>query len=224
MKLNNKKRKIIITSLIIGIVISFSFFVIGYKNFLNPNLGYFEIENINEEKDKLCISVSPSNYASSYKVIGYDANGKAVYEAKSDSNVISLDNLYMNYEETISFQVKAFNKNGKSLDSNNFYEYISKDLSFDNNLEHYSVKDKDYIVTLNGEFQDEEYYLEIHYEGLFLKTILVESNQVVINKDILNELSGKVVLKLKKGERIVNQFNLYSNVPIVGNFEITNIE
>lgn len=219
------KRKIVITFFLIGIFLSFSLFVIGYVFYLHPVLSDFEIQKIVEQDSLLYMYLTPSKHASIYKVVGYDAENNMIYEQQSDSNVILLDQLYTNYKDSITFSVYSYDKNEKDLKAKNDYEYVSKDLSFSKELEHFSLKGQDFLVTFEGVMKRDHYTLDVYYENLLLRSIPISTNQVTIPSELLNNLSGQVVLKINKdGKRVTNQFNLYANNPVVGNIRITNKE
>ena len=218
------KRQFVITSLTIGIIISFTFFVIGYINFCNPILDEFRIEKIIEQDSLLYMYVTPSHNANIYKVTGYDKQNNVIYEQNSISNIILLDDLKANYDEEINFKVTAYNKNEDSLNAFNDYNYIFQDLAFSEDNEHYSIKNNDFLVKFIGNSESASYSLDIYYEDLLIKNIPIKNNIALIPKEVLNELSGKVILKVNKdGKRITNQFNLYVNSPVVGNISITNM-
>lgn len=220
-----KKKQFVISAYLIGIFVSFSFFLIGYKNYLNPKLGSFKISSIKEVDSILYMDVTPSHNAVAYKVVGYDNKENVVYEHVSESNVISLQDFYVANDENLEFNVYAYNKNDIELEADNSYNYITKDLSISNSNEHYSVKGKDFVVLLDGQISEDKYTLDVYYDDVILKTFDILNNQVVLDNELLDSLSGKVVLKLKKNDkRVTSIFTLYANSPVVGNISIKNSE
>lgn len=220
-----KKRQFIISSLVIGILISFACFWIGYQNFLNPKLGDFKIETIKEVDGLLNMYVTPSHNAVFYKVVGYDKQDNIIYEQKSDTNNIILEKFYISNKEELNFKVYAYNKNNKKIEAINDYNYIVKDVSISDNTEHYSIKGEDFVVLFEGDITSNKYTLDVYYDDILLKSLKVVNNQVVISHDVLDDLSGRVVLKLNKNnKRITDIFNIYANSPIVGNVTLRNLD
>lgn len=218
------KRKLVIIGTILAILISSSCFFLGFVNSLHPKLGMFEIEKVEELNNLLYMYTTKSHNAKYYQVIGYDEYENIVYEKSSKSNKILLDELYLNYRESVSFEVYAYNKKEEKLKSENDYKYTSLDLSFSDNLEHFTVKNNDYNVSFLGDYENAKYTLDLNYEGRKIKTLSIKSENVVIPKELINDLSGKITLKLiKNDKRVINTFNLYANSPVVGNISITNL-
>jgi len=218
------RSKFIIVNLVLGIIISFSFFIIGYLNYQNPTLGNFKIKEITEQDSLLYLYATPSHNAITYKVTGINKQNEIIYEQDSDSNIILLNDLTLDYEEETIFKVTAYNKNDESIESENEYNFKFQELSFEKGMEHFSIKDQDFLVKFLGDSNKSSYTLDVYYEDLLLKSFPIIDNQATIPKELLNELSGKVTLKINKdNKRIINQFNIYANSPVVGNITITNM-
>lgn len=218
------KRQTILISLVLGIFLSFSLFLIGYFNYRNPKLGAFQIEQVYEKENLLFLKVTPSHNAISYEVAGYNSDGEQIYQNESESNEILLDDFFVHNGNTVSFQVKAFNKNGDFVSAQNVYSYIFQDLSFALNTEHYTMEGHPFILYFDGDFTTGNYKLDLYYEGLLVKSFPINENSVYIDQGTLKSLSGKAVLQLtKNNERITDVFNLYVNSPIVGDLSIQNL-
>ena len=109
------KSKLIILGIILAILINFSFFFLGFVNSLHPKLGMFEIERVEEVNNLLYMYTTKSNNAKYYQVIGYDEYKNVVYEKNSKSNKILLDELYLDFKESVNFEVYAYNKNEENF-------------------------------------------------------------------------------------------------------------
>lgn len=215
------RNKKVILLLFSAIFIHFLCFCIGFVNRVNPRLSSFSIEGVVEEESYLVLQVTPSHNAVRYKVEGTLENGKVVYETESDSNHIALKDFYN--QEKIYFTVTAFNKNNKKLKSENIYTYVSDDLRIASSNEHYVLKGSNVIISILGKMQD-DCVLDVYYEDVLLKSLNVKQSFVEIPREVLQDISGRVVLKLRKGERVTSVFSLYVNTPLVGNIKISNLE
>ena len=85
-----KNKKVI---LVIGlIIINFSFFIIGYLNYLYPKLSDFTINSVSS-KEVLAVNVSKCAHAVEYNVkVKKDDN--VIYESTSTKEEILLDKFY----------------------------------------------------------------------------------------------------------------------------------
>ncbi len=214
----NKK---IIIFLSLSSLLFFIFFLIGFYNYLHPNLKEFEIINVVEKDNSLYLNFSASPNSIEYKITCEDENNNVVYETKSDENIVKLNDFYEENGKKYMFTVTAFNKKSESLLATNTYLYTSKDATISSNNEHYT---NSAIYNLNIDGDANEYKLEMYYEGNILGTLEVNDNVLAIPTSIFDNLSGKVILKLKnRNDRITSTFNLYINTPVVGNINITNL-
>ena len=60
-KINHK-----VLFIVLLIIVNFTFFVVGYINYLYPRLSEFNIINLESNGDKLVLNVSPSLHAMKY--------------------------------------------------------------------------------------------------------------------------------------------------------------
>ncbi len=214
-----------LTYLCLVFLLTFSSVFVGKAYGFPGNLGEFSIEHIVEEDGLLYLYATPSQNAVSYKAVGMDSTGNTVYEQTSESNVIELKDLYMSYQDTLTFQVYAYNKNGNYIISSNDYAYIMKDLSFGKGTEHYNEKGHDFVIGFDGNSNLANYTIDVYYENALLEQVPVVNNIAAVSHEVIDNLSGTVLLKLNKdGKRILNVFSLYANSPLVGNIAITNLQ
>ena len=199
-------------------------FAVGYTYALNI-VEPFSIQGVIEQNDHLYVQLTPAANAKRYKIYAYDQKNQLIYQKESHSNQIDISDLYGNYKDVITFKANAENKKSESIPAQNEYQYVFTNVSFGKESEHYNEKGKDFIIGLDGEMtKNDQYSIDIMYDKVLLKNIVVQNNIVTISHEILDHLSGRVELKLKKKNRVVNVFTIYANSQIVGNIKITNLK
>ena len=213
------KNKMVIFVLFL-IVLNITFFVIGYVNYLYPKLGNFTIENVVETEKFLTLNVTPSNNATKYEVL-IKKNNKVIYEKVEDTNQIVLDNLEADHNDELEIKVVAFNKNNEEKESNNSYNYVYDDPSFEKGQSHLVTNNSDLILKINGYKANEVYKVKIYYEKKLLYETNEVNNEVVVPYDKIKDYSGclKAIL-YNANDRKLSTFNFYLNTPIVGKIKI----
>ena len=89
----------------------FCFFVIGYLNYLDPELGNFDVLVLKEENGRLNVEVTPSYNATEYEVSIFRADTK-IYEIASSNSFIELNDFQAEFNDQLDIEVVAKNKNG----------------------------------------------------------------------------------------------------------------
>ena len=212
-----KKQIIILVSLLLllSTIICFLFLYLGifwYK------LDDFKIIGLVEDNSNLYLKYEKLDNVSYYEVYGIDENDNVIFYEKTDDNKVSLNNLYLSYNEEISFKVVAGNE--RESKESNIYNYMSKEASFKEN--EYIVGDGDFLLLIEG--IKERLELNVIYRDNIIYKTNVESEQVFISKDIINDYEGRLtaILKNSKG-RIISIYNFYNNPVLVEDAYIDNI-
>lgn len=222
MKRVRKRNKKVIYTFSSLIFISFTLFLIGFYNYLHPDLKKFEIINVVEKDESLYLNFSQSVNSIEYKIVCEDENNNIIFETKSDNNTVKLDNFVEENGKNYTFSVTAYNKKSESLIASNTYLYKSEDATIANDNEHYLPDNGVYILNIVGDITD--YTLEMFYENNLISSMNVLDNSLIIPVSLFDNYAGKVTFKLKNSNgRVTSTFNVYANSLLVGNVNITNI-
>ncbi len=217
-----KKRKFYLISVMLLIVINFAFFVIGYLNYLDPELGNFDVLVLKEENGRLNVEVTPSYNATEYEVSIFRADTK-IYEIASSNSFIELNDFQAEFNDQLDIEVVAKNKNGDEKKSRNKFVYYYKDSTFEKEKDHYHAGTKDLTLFILGYDEIKKYTVELFYGNKLLYTTPVTSENVVIPYQTVEGYSGRITAHLKnENNRITSSFNFYLNTPIVGKLDIVN--
>ena len=216
-----KNKKVI---LVIGlIIINFSFFIIGYLNYLYPKLSDFTINSVSS-KEVLAVNVSKCAHAVEYNVkVKKDDN--VIYESTSTKEEILLDKFYPDYDEEVTISVEAKNKNNDKKISSNEFVYKNKEASLKKSESHYVSKSSDLYLNIDGYDETKYYYIELYYLDNIIYDSKVYNDEIVIPSDTINKYSGRITAVLKnENKRILSKYNFYVNTPLVGKLKIISPE
>ena len=216
-----KNKKVI---LVIGlIIINFSFFIIGYLNYLYPKLSDFTINSVSS-KEVLAVNVSKCAHAVEYNVkVKKDDN--VIYESTSTKEEILLDKFYPDYDEEVTISVEAKNKNNDKKISSNEFVYKNKEASLKKSESHYVSKSSDLYLNIDGYDETKNYYIELYYLDNIIYDSKVYNDEIVIPSDTINKYSGRITAVLKnENKRILSKYNFYVNTPLVGKLKIISPE
>ena len=213
-------KKILISSILIFIVFltCFSYFLITY---LNPKLSEFEILEVKEVKDKLYLVTSKSNNATKYFLEVYDINNNIIYKTKSSSEKIDITNMILDYNTKVTFKVIAKNRKNEKLKATNSYQYTNKYASFMLIKDHYAKADEDLLIYITGNYEEEDYHVDLFYKNKKIASKKDITNKIIINYNEIKDCEGKITAKLYNNKnRIVSIFNFYLNAPEVSDLSI----
>lgn len=216
-----KNKKVI---LVIGlIIINFSFFIIGYLNYLYPKLSDFTINSVSS-KEVLAVNVSKCAHAVEYNVkVKKDDN--VIYESTSTKEEILLDKFYPDYDEEVTISVEAKNKNNDKKISSNEFVYKNNEASLKKSESHYVSKSSDLYLNIDGYDETKNYYIELYYLDNIIYDSKVYNDEIVIPSDTINKYSGRITAVLKnENKRILSKYNFYVNTPLVGKLKIISPE
>jgi len=223
LKIRKNINKPLVFFLMILISLTLACSMLGYIYYLFPKLSEFEIINVKEEKDSLYVYTTKSYNAITYNLIAYDENKNVIYEKESKTNRIDISDLYLNYDEKVSFEVTAKNRKKEIIKSNNVYEYINKEASFLKLKDHFINKNENILLHLIGNNKKKKYKVDLFYRGSKILSKEVCENYINITYDEIASFEGRITAKLyNENNRIISIFNFYLNAPIVGNIKITN--
>lgn len=215
-----EKRKLYILGVVLLIVINFSFFVLGYQNYVDPELGNFDVLFLKEENGKLNVEVSPAYNATEYEVSIFKADTK-IYEVASANPLICLQDFQAEFNDELDVEVVARNKNGEEKKSRNKFVYYYKDSTFEKEKSHLHAGTNDLTLFVLGFDEQKNYTVELFYGNKLLYETPVISENVVIPYSVVEGYSGRITAHLKnENHRITSSFNFYLNTPIVGKLNI----
>ena len=214
-KINHK-----VLFIVLLIIVNFTFFVVGYINYLYPRLSEFNIINVDSNGDTLVLNVSPSLHAMKYE-IEVSHNDEVVYQTTSESEKISLDEFYPEYANDYSINVQAVNKNNEKKDSQNTFNYQNLEPSIDKTENHFNTEGRDLVLNVLGYNNNETLYMELYYQKNKIPETIVNDSNVVIPSSELMGYSGRITALLKNtSNRVLSTFNFYLNMPLIGNLKV----
>ena len=219
MMFKNKLNLILITSII---CLCFFCFIAGIALSINPKLGEFKINSLEDVDGHLTVITEKSYNAVKYVTDVYDSNDNLITTSSSDNNriPISLDNV--NNGDNLKVNVTALNIKDKELDASNTLNYVVADSTFDNTSSHIVTKDKIYGFDILGDINNNAYHIDILYQNNVIKTMPVDSNYVYLNYSEISSYNGRLTANLVNDKnRIVSTFNFYVNPTLVSDVKIT---
>ena len=219
MMFKNKLNLILITSII---CLCFFCFIAGIALSINPKLGEFKINSLEDVDGHLTVITEKSYNAVKYVTDVYDSNDNLITTSSSDNNriPISLDNV--NNGDNLKVNVTALNIKDKELDASNTLNYVVADPTFDNTSSHIVTKDKIYGFDILGDINNNAYHIDILYQNNVIKTMPVDSNYVYLNYSEISSYNGRLTANLVNDKnRIVSTFNFYVNPTLVSDVKIT---
>ena len=219
MMFKNKLNLMIITSII---CLCFFCFIAGIALSINPKLGEFKINSLEDVDGHLTVITEKSYNAVKYVTDVYDSNDNLITTSSSDNNriPISLDNV--NNGDNLKVNVTALNIKDKELDASNTLNYVVADSTFDNTSSHIVTKDKIYGFDILGDINNNAYHIDILYQNNVIKTMPVDSNYVYLNYSEISSYNGRLTANLVNDKnRIVSTFNFYVNPTLVSDVKIT---
>ena len=213
--------KLVIIILSILATISFVFFLYGLFKYLDTDLSEFEILKIKEEKDKLYIVCSKSDNATKYYISAYDVDNNEIFKTDSNNEKIDISKMILDYNTKVTFKVYVENRKKEKKYSKNNYQYTNKYASFMNFNSSYTKADKDILLFITGNYEEEKYHVDIFYDN---KKILSKNdviNKLIINNSELENYEGKLTAKLYNNKnRVVSKYNFYINAKEVSDLKI----
>ncbi len=219
MMFKNKLNLMLITSII---CLCFFCFIAGIALSINPKLGEFKINSLEDVDGYLTVITEKSYNAVKYVTDVYDSNDNLITTSSSDNNriPISLDNV--NNGDNLKVNVTALNIKDKELDASNTLNYVVADSTFDNTSSHIVTKDKIYGFDILGDINNNAYHIDILYQNNVIKTMPVDSNYVYLNYSEISSYNGRLTANLVNDKnRIVSTFNFYVNPTLVSDVKIT---
>ena len=219
MMFKNKLNLMLITSII---CLCFFCFIAGIALSINPKLGEFKINSLEDVDGHLTVITEKSYNAVKYVTDVYDSNDNLITTSSSDNNriPISLDNV--NNGDNLKVNVTALNIKDKELDASNTLNYVVADSTFDNTSSHIVTKDKIYGFDILGDINNNAYHIDILYQNNVIKTMPVDSNYVYLNYSEISSYNGRLTANLVNDKnRIVSTFNFYVNPTLVSDVKIT---
>ena len=219
MMFKNKLNLILIASII---CLCFFCFIAGIALSINPKLGEFKINSLEDVDGHLTVITEKSYNAVKYVTDVYDSNDNLITTSSSDNNriPISLDNV--NNGDNLKVNVTALNIKDKELDASNTLNYVVADPTFDNTSSHIVTKDKIYGFDILGDINNNAYHIDILYQNNVIKTMPVDSNYVYLNYSEISSYNGRLTANLVNDKnRIVSTFNFYVNPTLVSDVKIT---
>ena len=219
MMFKNKLNLMLITSII---CLCFFCFIAGIALSINPKLGEFKINSLEDVDGHLTVITEKSYNAVKYVTDVYDSNDNLITTSSSDNNriPISLDNV--NNGDNLKVNVTALNIKDKELDASNTLNYVVADPTFDNTSSHIVTKDKIYGFDILGDINNNAYHIDILYQNNVIKNMPVDSNYVYLNYSEISSYNGRLTANLVNDKnRIVSTFNFYVNPTLVSDVKIT---
>jgi N-acetylmuramoyl-L-alanine amidase len=203
------------------ILLCFMCFLTGVILSINPKLGDFKIDSLDDVDGKLTIITDKSLNAIKYEAFIYDEEDNLIASASSDSNRIPIELTNVSNGEMLKVNVTAINIKNSELKSSNTFDYIVNDPTFDNKASHIVTKDKIYGFDLQGNI-DGLYHIDIIYQNQIIKTINVTNNYVYLKYADISSYKGRLTANLVNDRnRILSTFNFYNDPTIVSDVKIT---
>ena len=219
MMYKNKLNLMLITSIIF---LCFFCFLTGVALSINPKLGEFKINALEDVDGKLTVITEKSYNAVKYVTDVYDKNDTLLTTSSSDNNRIPIDLDNVNNGDNLKVSVKALNIKDKELDASNTLDYVVADPTFDNTSSHIVTKDKIYGFDILGDISTLNYHIDILYQNNIVKTMNVDSNYVYLNYTEISSYNGRLTANLVNDKnRILSTFNFYVNPTLVSDVKIT---
>ena len=179
-------------------------------------LSPFNITNVSKKQDTIfAISFDNVKSATKYELVITDINKVVVYDDYVTDNNLEID--FNNITENMVYDLKviAYNKDGKSKDSNNNYsfKYIKDpNLTTDDII----LSDEGALVYLNGDISNKKYKLKI------TKKIFNDANELTSTDVLLDKIYTDDVYELET-ERDTNIHAIYTFELINNNVTISTL-
>ena len=196
------------TILLILLVAIFGITNIALYSGLFGILSPFNITNVSKKQDTIfAINFDKVKSASKYELVITDINKVKVYDDFVTNNIVEVD--FNNIIENMVYELSviAYNKDGKTKESNNHYsfKYIkSPSLSTDDII----LSDEGALVYLNGDISNKKYRLKI------TKNVFNDTNELTSTNVLLDEIYTDDVYELASESD--------TNIHAIYTFELTN--
>ncbi len=215
------RRTLTIIALLLGIVINFFMFYLGYQNYLEPKLGNFQVESLIQKDQSFYLVVKPSHNAVKYYVSVKNQKGEEIYTTESTESTISLKNMIASYGDDLEFQVLAENKNKTQKMADEKFIYHWDEPSFVNMNSRYLNTKTGLNLFLSGYQENKTYQVELEYLNQTIFEKKITSDNIFIPFENIDSYAGRITAKLyKEDHTLLHSYNFYVNTPQVGKIHL----
>jgi N-acetylmuramoyl-L-alanine amidase len=176
----------------------------------NKVLVSFKITKVENLYNTINLSFEKVKAASYYKVELLDSNANLIYTFKTNDtyNTFIVNNL--KYNMNYSIMVYAYDKANNYVPAKNEYEftYIYPTINKDNIL----LDNKEYKLTIDGNLQDKEYYLNITSNGESLINERIKDNEYILDSSLYLDKEKELNVELICDGVIIDKINLFNNM------------
>lgn len=200
----------IITTVIVSIII------------LNGNkiLKKFSIISVENISTNYIVKFEKVKAAQNYEIIIYNPDNSIFYNKKSYGETVNLNLNNIKYDQKYKMVIYAYDKVGDSISVNNPYTFKYTEPTFSNQNELIMTNDQDYILKINGELQNKEYYIEIADNNSILNKEKLITNEYLILKKYFQDLERKLEVKIYDGKEVINKIILYNKISPVSDLKL----
>ena len=205
-------KRIIITKLLIilSVFITLTFVSVFFLMHSNKVLVSFKITKVENLYNTINLSFEKVKAASYYKVELLDSNANLIYTFKTNDtyNTFIVNNL--KYNMNYSIMVYAYDKANNYVPAKNEYEftYVYPTINKDNIL----LDNKEYKLTIEGNLQDKEYYLNITSNGKSLINERIKDNEYILDSSLYIDKEIELNVELICDGVIIDKINLFNNM------------
>ena len=205
-------KKIILSSTVIILTFTLLICLNIKPSHSQPTLDIKFIEDIDG-----ILTIFTTNENTPIKVSIYDKEENLVLEKETTNNKIPINELKPNNNEEFNIKISTIINDKKQILKETTYK--SNKISFTENQSRI-IKDT-LNISIDGTIKEEHTLILTHNNHQIYKET-INTNNIKILSNIFDGYKGRITAQLfNKNNILINEYNFYKDVPIVGNIDIT---